>query len=104
GHPAHVANAGPRIRTVARGAVSTPLCHAAFRFRRQRQDTLDPRLRQALGAARRTQAVQRGKELDLLSYRVTRKYDFRSIPAKSSERMTTSGPVTPHNDSVLTRN
>jgi hypothetical protein len=35
--------------------------------------------------------------------RVTRKHDFRSIPAKSSERMTTSGPITPYRDSILTR-
>jgi len=35
--------------------------------------------------------------------RVTRKHDFRSIPAKSPERMTTSSPVTPYRGSILTR-
>jgi hypothetical protein len=32
---------------------------------------------------------------------VTQKYDFRSTPAKSSKRMTTSGSATPHRDSIL---
>jgi hypothetical protein len=34
---------------------------------------------------------------------VTQKHDFRSIPAKSSERMTTSGPVIPYRDSIFSR-
>jgi hypothetical protein len=38
-----------------------------------------------------------------LGLRIARKHDFRSIPAKSSERMTTSGPVTLHCESIHTR-
>jgi hypothetical protein len=34
--------------------------------------------------------------------RVTRKHDFRSIPAKSLERVTTSRAVTPHRDHIFT--
>ena len=35
--------------------------------------------------------------------RVPQKHDFRPIPQKSSERVTTPGPVTPHRDSIPTR-
>jgi len=57
-----------------------------------------------LGAARRTQAVQRGKEMGLLPRaRSTENTISAPFLEKSSERMTTSGLETLHRDSVLTR-